>query len=431
MGHLRAPRRYFSLRVWYLVVVLTVAVGFLSQVGAVAQTNSPGVVWVGRMTIGDIVRRDASEVATAVGNFGQARSKLNVEIASARRAFFSTASDPSSRSAAERRFAELLLIKDWTYMVSAVPIGFDRDTDIRLSALNVDGGIPTSALPAFREWVNGIRRSLGATRPTQTLVFTESEAKSAIDVNWALYNSYKLKRDEAEFLNRQAEAVTSERSQEWLKQHKDAVASDGSSKLHRQTVLAFSSLHASPPGTSVPAREKFQAWMKSAEGTGQQVLACVYGPVRVENTGPVYDTELFWHKAPPPELVRTREEGGQFVSNLGLTLASAECFPTAVFARDAIRQAQFTYNADAKAVRRDIQAQKKEDEKSKRSAASDAHREVAERRRLAALQSNCQKRKSYIDQLHQQTLNANNPAALKNYEAVRSRYVMDCKGVSS
>ncbi len=431
MGHLQVSRRWFSPRLRVLIMVLTAVSGAVLHASAEAQTNAPGVVWVGRMTIGDIVRRDATEVATAVRNFGQARSRLNEELASARRAFFSTANDPSSRPAAEKRFSELLLIKDWSYMVSAAPIGFDRDTEIRLSALNIDGGIPASALPAFREWVNGIRKSLGATRPTQTLVFTESEAKAAINANWPLYNSYKLKRDEAEFLNRQAEATTRERSQEWLKQRKDAVASDGSSKLHRQTVLAFSSLHASPPGTSVSAREKFQAWMKSAEGAGQQVLACVYGPTRVENTGPIYDTELFWYKAPPAELIRAREEGGHFVSNLGLTLASTECFPTTAFAQDAVKQARFAYNIDSQAARRDIQAQRKEDDKAARAAASNAQREAAEKRRVAVLQAYCQKRKDYIDQLQQQTLKANNPAALKNYEAVRSRYAVDCKGINS
>ena len=82
--------------------------------------------WVGRVTIGDVIREDLTNALAAQQQATKNKSEFNRRIAKARQGFLETARTPGTRAKAEAEFAKLLLEKDLYFLTLYLNEGFSE-----------------------------------------------------------------------------------------------------------------------------------------------------------------------------------------------------------------------------------------------------------------------------------------------------------------
>jgi hypothetical protein len=265
------------------------------------------------MAIGDVVRRDVSEVVRAIQQAqkaGRSLQKFGAEIAEARQAFFVAAASSDQRQSAEKRFAQLLQQKDNHLLLMALIAGpapaQGMSLDKAFAAVSggeLDGGVPKSAQPSFERWVAAMRASIGSTSTA-----TEQKIAQALVDNAGLYEQYKVERDRAEidaYNNRRLLARGHATVQAAIKAGQNP---DGSSKLHSEKIVAFDfRQHLKLDAERyAPSREKFMNIVRSMGSNAPRVIDCAYGPMEARQDGGswtlVYNHFRFWHLAVPEQL---------------------------------------------------------------------------------------------------------------------------------
>jgi hypothetical protein len=170
--------------------------------------------WIGRPTIGDVVRNDIRNMLVAQQEAVKARAEFNAAIARARDEFFANLSDPARRSAAEKRFADMLFGKDIHHATLLIGEGLNDQARGRARAMDtmtggkVDNGIPHTAEVPFEAWVRAVRHHLGARGDNDLLVVTDpGRLAAALEASADWYAYYKAHRDRAEIAIRLGESA--------------------------------------------------------------------------------------------------------------------------------------------------------------------------------------------------------------------------------
>lgn len=266
---------------------------------AVASAAHAQTVWIGRPTIGDVIRYQAGEALKAQQQAARSKAQFNAEIAKARADFFAAAGDEKARRVPEKRFADLLMAKDYMAMSLLVAEGTGTQARKRNDALHlitggeIDGGIAPPARLAFNDWVNAVRKSLGARSPDDLLIVTNADSlQKALDANTADYASYKALRDRFE-IDRwtSGKAVAKART------------GDGKVALHHSDEGVFTATEDTMHwqlGRNQPLRALLHPLWKT-----QPVLRCFYGPTGTDAFGrPSYDVYRFWRGKAPDSIDR-------------------------------------------------------------------------------------------------------------------------------
>lgn len=272
----------------HLMLALGLALG--AALPAQAQT-----VWIGRPTIGDVMRHHLTEAIKLQQEAVRSKAEFSAQLAQARQAFFDTASKPESRAPAEMRFADLLYAKDLVYMSGLLNAGTGQESKKHNAAFHmltggdIDGGISPAARTAFDGWINAMRESLGAKHPNQFILVTnEGQLRAALDAAAPAYARYKQLRDQFEidrFTTGKAVGM--------------ARVAPGSFALHEQqhgTLDLAADMRLDLLGQTRPLRSQLAELSRG----GQQVLRCAYGPKAGYADGtPQYEHVLFWLKQAP------------------------------------------------------------------------------------------------------------------------------------
>ena len=327
-----------------LVRVLAVATLCLSMSAAAQE------VWIGRPTIGDHLRHQLGQAIQHQQNAVRAKKEFTADIASARKAFFATAAKPETRAAVEKRFAELLLGKDYIYLAGILTTGTGKASHKQAWALQMitggelDGGIAPPARPAFDAWVNAVRTSLGARSPDEVLFLLDREQLvAALNANVDRYEAYKVLRDQFEidsFNNRRA---LGQSAAPVMAAVEAATLPNGDRKLHSKKVVLFGLGRLTDTSTlkDDQRRRQFSEFLAAAKAAGpQQVIECAYGPMTAHADGAtwtlVYQTYRFWYRTVPKgleEVVSWKRGtfppgGGYDLSYLSWPMALDECGET-------------------------------------------------------------------------------------------------------
>lgn len=273
----------------------TVIIGFSS-----AQAQD---AWVGRVTIGDIVRQELLNVLDAQQKATANKAEFNARIARARMAFLETAQTPKTRAKAEADFARLLLEKDLYFFTMYLNEGFsDRSMSVvrGLEAMTggaLDKGIPSDGRAAFETWVRGVRASLGAPRDGQMAMaaLQRDRLLQALQANEPLYQEYKRLRDHQEINGgvgdeQRAQAAVA-------KEVRDAIMPDGGVRLFQKELQPPSSWN-----FYGPIEGEMYAWLVNVRKNGQQTLACTYGPSQNSQGKKAYGSYSFWYDKVPSDI---------------------------------------------------------------------------------------------------------------------------------
>lgn len=300
-------------------------------------------VWIGRPTGADYFRHHLAQAIQHQQQAVRSKAQFNAELEQARRDFFASAPQSAKRAAAEKRFAEMLLGKDYIYMTLLLTEGTGEQSRKRSDLMHgitgghIDGGIPQAARPAFDAWVNAVRTNLGARSPNQVLFVADAgRLQRAIEGSGESYAGYKQLRDQFEFdrFNTAKAAVESR------------VAGGGHS-LHKSSQVPLDVTRDMPPGLrhNAPLLSRLNELAKA----GQPVLRCAYGPLEIRADGtPRYEYRLFWFKQAPEgidDLIAADTNNG--MEQLRTRSALAACPPTSVQARAAFGPAGARHGATA------------------------------------------------------------------------------------
>lgn len=259
--------------------------------------------WVGPVTIGDIVRQELLNVLDAQQKATANKAEFNARIASARMAFLETAKTPKTRAKAEADFAKLLLEKDLYFFTMYLNEGFsDRSLSIArglegMTGGALDKGIPSDGRAAFEMWVRGVRASLGAPRDGQMAMaaLQRDRLLQALQANEPLYQEYKRLRDRQEINGgvgdeQRAQAAVA-------KEVRDATMPDGGVRLFQKELQLLSYWH-----FYGPIQQEMYAWMINVRKSGQQTLACTYGPSQNSKGEKTYGSYSFWYEKVPSDI---------------------------------------------------------------------------------------------------------------------------------
>jgi len=312
--HRNAARRS---RRWGHLIAFALAIATLSS------ANAQTTVWIGKVTIGDIVRHEVANVLAAQQQATLDKAKFNLRIAHARRAFLDTAQTPQARAKAEADFAGLLLEKDIAFLIQFLNEGFSERSLAIARGLDgitggpLDNGIPSDGRPAFEAWVRGVRASLGAPRDGQiaVAVIQPGRLQEALQANEPLYQQYKQLRDRQEINGGTGEA---QRAQAAIAQEiKDAVMPDGGARLFKME------LNQVYPGDFYGRVEgELYGWMTNAGNGGQQTIQCTYGPSLTTGGKKGYVTYSFWYDKTPGDIdaamSRDRQGALRFIGSRAL-----------------------------------------------------------------------------------------------------------------
>lgn len=273
-----------------------VAAALLAGVAVAAAVPSPAQeVWIGRPTIGDVMRHHLAEAIRHQQQAVRSKAQFGAQIAEGRAAFFATAKKPESRAEAGKRFAELLYAKDLVYMSGLLATGTGPESQKRaamthmITGGDIDGGIPPVARKAFDAWVDDVRGFLGARgRDTFLLLTDPARLREALDASAASYERYRELRDRFEI-----DRYTTARSVG------KARLAPGVFRLHEQQKVAldlYRDTRIDLLGRTRPLRSKLGEMAKG----GQMVLRCAYGPKDGYADGtPQYEHVLFWFARAP------------------------------------------------------------------------------------------------------------------------------------
>lgn len=238
----------------------------------------------------------AAELAVNLIQMGQAQASLQQEIAAARRDFQAAWNDTAKREKAAARLGALLYQKDILYALTPLSeglhTGWERSKLInRLSGAPLDGGIDDSAVSEFFYWIITLRGHLGAYGDDLLLL---AVANKPGDFNKALQNShpaylrYTEARDQAE-LDR------------FLPPPAPRLAADGSAALKQQRIEVLD-----PFRMNVNLKQDVGTRLRSIAARNQQVLGCVYGPVRVHHPErgeiTIQRNATFWYRSAPADI---------------------------------------------------------------------------------------------------------------------------------
>lgn len=259
--------------------------------------------WVGRVTIGDVIREDLTNALAAQQQATKNKSEFNRRIAKARQGFLETARTPGTRAKAEAEFAKLLLEKDLYFLTLYLNEGFsERNISIvkgleRVTGGDLDNGIPSDGRAAFESWVRGIRASLGAARDGQMAMaaLQPDRLQQALQANDSTYQAYKRLRDRQEIQlgmgqEQQAQAAA-------IRDVQAATAPDGGARLFEQQRQRLSAvdLHGLAEGD-------VYRWMVETGNKGHQTLQCTYGPKLNSSGVKSYATYGFWYAKAPEDI---------------------------------------------------------------------------------------------------------------------------------
>ena len=267
-----------------------------------SEGNTQGT-WVGRVTIGDLIREDVTKAIEAQQQATIKKAEFNSRIASARRAFLATAQTPNARATAESNFAKLLLEKDLYFLIMHLNEGFsDRSIAIvrgleAISGGPLDKGIPSDGRVAFEAWVRGVRASLGAPRDGQfpAAALQPGRLQQAIQATDPLYQEYKRLRDRQEINGGVGDEQRAQIAE--AKEIADARMPDGGVRLFKKELYPVYS------GVMYGlVKGELYSWMTNAAKNGQQTIQCTYGPSLSATGSKVYGSYSFWYDRTPSDI---------------------------------------------------------------------------------------------------------------------------------
>lgn len=273
-------------------------------------------VWVGRPSVGDVVRRDAAAVINSMRQAKEAGRKLDnfgQTIHEARMEWYLAEYERGPRyETAKKNLAHLLESKDNHFLFFALLEGASGSSSRGLpgTALRVftkgplDDGIPLKAKADFDKWTNAVRQSLGGAASVD-----DRAVAAALAQNQDIYAAYKIKRDKFE-IDKLLERKNLPAVHETFKAVRDGKADDGSAPLildSPKRIVPMSTYHFGrlPREAGGELRGALNEALKSNE---LMILQCIYGPVIFEDRHTGVPTigkarYHFWYRKPPPRIV--------------------------------------------------------------------------------------------------------------------------------
>lgn len=245
--------------------------------------------------------QSVAELTGEVIQLGAAQVSFQNDIAAARHDLQTGWGNPKTRDETAARLGNLLFQKDLLYALipisEGVNAGWERSKAFnRLSGAPLDGGITAAATQEFLTWVVTLRGHLGAYENDlilMTLITQPGKLQSALQSSQPAYLSYAETRDQYE-LNR------------FLPLPAPRLAADGSAAFKKQRINVFN-----PYSWGVDQRRELGTRLRALAAQGQQVLECVYGPIRAQHPEDgemsIYRNALFWYRSAPTDVKELQE----------------------------------------------------------------------------------------------------------------------------
>lgn len=289
-------------------IIFAVVIACSSGLAAYAQP-------VERLTAGDILLRDITEVFNAKNDLTRTVNQLNADFAATRKALAEAEPGTLAHTEAQQKLDQLELGKNISLLLPYIPYGVTTDTEMAmkipqmLAGASLDGGILLEARQKYLSWVRAVRSSLGK-RDGELLVLSDSPEHvdrfmKALVENQGVYAEYVKAAGEArvnEAARRQQQNQAQlDRREEGKRRAELAKLPDGGIALsHSKTVPVMdrgAHFLRSPNG-------QLGALLKKESGRGQQILYCSYGPIPSTGTmsGIDFKTNYFWYKTVPADL---------------------------------------------------------------------------------------------------------------------------------
>lgn len=338
-----------SIHVLPLLLVLLVCIGALLTAQQ-AKAQNP----VEDFSLVNWTAEQAAELATNLVQMGQAQASLQQEIAAARQDFQAAWSDTTKRKKTAARLGELLYQKDILYAL--IPLaegwytGWERSQMInRLSGAPLDGGIDDSAVREFFYWIITLRGHLGAYGDDHLLLAVVSNFgafNTALHNSYPAYLRYTRERDQAELAR-------------FLPPPAPRLAADGSAALKEQRIEVLD-----PFRMNIDLkRDALGTQLRNLAAGNQQMLNCVYGPVRAQHPDrgeiSIHRKATFWYQSAPVDIQellnadqgrQLGEFGDQPLTNCPQSWVAAKAVQTAHYSEHPItvRREQERINSDLK-----------------------------------------------------------------------------------
>lgn len=245
------------------------------------------------------VTGEVAQLTQDVIGLGIEQALFQDQIATARRDLHRQWTDPAARKAAASHLAELLFQKDLMYALLPLSEGPNQGWEssklfYQLSGQPLDGGISPHTQAAFLHWVVTIRGNLGVYGEEQLSPLKLADPALLMP---ALQKSQPAYRDYAQIRD-------ADEAARFLPLPPERLAADGTAALKEQRVEAFN-----PFGWGVDHRQPFGAQLRRLAEQHQQMLQCVYGPVRIRSDGRernAFPAKTFWYKTPPADIRNLR-----------------------------------------------------------------------------------------------------------------------------
>ncbi|MEZ5738492.1 MAG: hypothetical protein R3E68_02830 [Burkholderiaceae bacterium] len=138
----------------------------LFAVGAMAVTSAwPFEYWIGPPRLSDHIFRSANEALRSAQQCRNSANSFQADLDRAREAYFT--SQGSKRISTGEEFGRRLFAKDLVLAAMPIADGFSAQSDARSQLLaaiaggkEIDGGIRSSARPAFNTWISAMCRAM-------------------------------------------------------------------------------------------------------------------------------------------------------------------------------------------------------------------------------------------------------------------------------
>lgn len=245
--------------------------------------------------------QSVAELTADVIQLGTAQVSFQNDIAAARRDLQTGWNNPKTRDEAAARLGNLLFQKDMLYALipisEGVNAGWERSKAFnRLSGAPLDGGITKAATEEFLTWIATLRGHLGAYENDlilMALITNPGKLQSAFQSSRPAYLNYAETRDQYE-LNR------------FLPLPAPRLAADGSAAFKKQRINVLN-----PYRWGVDPRLEMGTRLRALAAQGQQMLECVYGPIRAQHPEDgemsIYRDALFWYRSAPADIKGLQE----------------------------------------------------------------------------------------------------------------------------
>jgi hypothetical protein len=275
--------------------------------------------------------QNLANAAIDLHNLGVLQASFQNDLEIARHDLEAAWNTPKARDAAAAHLENLLFLKDLQYAILPIGKGVNKGWDEsqafnRLSGAPLDGGITPAAIPEYVIWITTMRGHLGAYGNDLALL-TSTNILPALELSQSAYLRYTEIRDQYE-LSR------------FLPLPKPRLATDGSPAFKKQRIDIIN-----PYQFDVNQRGEIGTRLRALVGQRQQMLECIYGPVRdhyPEREINRYSKTLFWYRMAPRNIKELQESdlngnlaaiGNEALNTCPTTYAQAKALQAANVAR--------------------------------------------------------------------------------------------------